>query len=105
VKAPPVTKRRSIFRSPGTASSPDLATLVKKAKEARANGQVPSAAGQAAEAALQQQTMRNRATSSGMPKGDEDWEKFSSGDLKSIAESPRRNRQSSGEDSFKVGSM
>ena len=27
------TKRRSIFRSPGTASSPDLATLVRKAKE------------------------------------------------------------------------
>ncbi|KZT29200.1 hypothetical protein NEOLEDRAFT_1167197 [Neolentinus lepideus HHB14362 ss-1] len=27
------TKRRSIYRSPGTASSPDLATLVKKAKE------------------------------------------------------------------------
>ncbi|WWD21934.1 hypothetical protein CI109_106422 [Kwoniella shandongensis] len=31
-----VTKRRSIFRSPGTASSPDLATLVRKAKEAKA---------------------------------------------------------------------
>ncbi|WRT65157.1 uncharacterized protein IL334_002100 [Kwoniella shivajii] len=29
------TKRRSIFRSPGTASSPDLATLVRKAKEAK----------------------------------------------------------------------
>ncbi|WWC87292.1 uncharacterized protein L201_002180 [Kwoniella dendrophila CBS 6074] len=28
-------KRRSIFRSPGTASSPDLATLVRKAKEAK----------------------------------------------------------------------
>ncbi|TDL24175.1 hypothetical protein BD410DRAFT_820374 [Rickenella mellea] len=27
------TKRRSLFRSPGSASSPDLATLVKKAKE------------------------------------------------------------------------
>jgi len=27
------TKRRSMFRSPGTASSPDLATLVRKAKE------------------------------------------------------------------------
>ncbi|TFK53596.1 hypothetical protein OE88DRAFT_1733496 [Heliocybe sulcata] len=27
------TKRRSIYRSPGTASSPDLATLIKKAKE------------------------------------------------------------------------
>lgn len=29
------TKRRSMFRSPGTASSPDLATLVRKAKERR----------------------------------------------------------------------
>ncbi|EPQ57047.1 hypothetical protein GLOTRDRAFT_120407 [Gloeophyllum trabeum ATCC 11539] len=27
------TKRRSIYRSPGTASSPDLATLIRKAKE------------------------------------------------------------------------
>lgn len=34
----PGSKRRSIFRSPGTASSPDLATLVRKAKEAKATG-------------------------------------------------------------------
>ncbi|WVQ97714.1 hypothetical protein IAU59_004828 [Kwoniella sp. CBS 9459] len=35
-------KRRSIFRSPGTASSPDLATLVRKAKEAKATSPTPS---------------------------------------------------------------
>lgn len=34
------TKRRSMFRSPGTSSSPDLATLVRKAKE-RNGGTVP----------------------------------------------------------------
>lgn len=28
-----ISKKRSLFRSPGTASSPDLATLVKKAKD------------------------------------------------------------------------
>lgn len=28
-----LTKKRSLFRSPGTASSPDLATLVKRAKD------------------------------------------------------------------------
>lgn len=33
-------KRRSLFRSPGTASSPDLATLVRKQRER--NAQVPS---------------------------------------------------------------
>lgn len=32
---PATQKRRSVFRSPGTASSPDLATLVKRAKEAK----------------------------------------------------------------------
>jgi len=32
-----LTKRRSMFRSPGTASSPDLATLVRKAKGAKAS--------------------------------------------------------------------
>ena len=32
-------KRKSMFRSPGTASSPDLATLVRKAKEAKAQTQ------------------------------------------------------------------
>lgn len=32
------TKRRSMYRSPGTASSPDLATLLKKAKERGATG-------------------------------------------------------------------
>nr|XP_019008884.1 uncharacterized protein I206_06570 [Kwoniella pini CBS 10737]OCF47665.1 hypothetical protein I206_06570 [Kwoniella pini CBS 10737] len=36
-------KRRSIFRSPGTASSPDLATLVRKAKEAKSSPQPPMA--------------------------------------------------------------
>ncbi|OCF37757.1 hypothetical protein I316_00884 [Kwoniella heveanensis BCC8398] len=35
-------KRRSIFRSPGTASSPDLATLVRKAKEAKAVSPSPA---------------------------------------------------------------
>ncbi len=30
-----VNKSKSMFRSPGTASSPDLATLVRKAKEAK----------------------------------------------------------------------
>ncbi|WVF70182.1 hypothetical protein IAT40_004970 [Kwoniella sp. CBS 6097] len=35
-------KRRSIFRSPGTASSPDLATLVRKAKEAKAVSLTPT---------------------------------------------------------------
>ena len=32
-----IPKRRSMFRSPGTASSPDLATLVRRAKEAKAS--------------------------------------------------------------------
>ncbi|KAL6310459.1 hypothetical protein BKA93DRAFT_820881 [Sparassis latifolia] len=32
------TKRRSMYRSPGTASSPDLATLLRKAKERNAAG-------------------------------------------------------------------
>ena len=35
------TKRRSMFRSPGTSSSPDLATLVRKAKERSANTNAP----------------------------------------------------------------
>jgi len=33
------TKRRSLFRSPGTASSPDLATLVRRTKEAKSSAQ------------------------------------------------------------------
>lgn len=37
-----VQKRRSMFRGPGTASSPDLATLVRKAKEAKSNGTATS---------------------------------------------------------------
>lgn len=36
------TKRRSLFRSPGTASSPDLATLVRKARERGAANQAGS---------------------------------------------------------------
>ncbi|KAK8846626.1 hypothetical protein IAR55_005713 [Kwoniella newhampshirensis] len=41
VKTTAASKRRSIFRSPGTASSPDLATLVRKAKEAKATHHGP----------------------------------------------------------------
>ena len=43
-------KRRSMFRSPGLASSPDLATLLRKAKE---NGGIVSGSGAAATGASQ----------------------------------------------------
>jgi len=36
IAQPKISKRGSIFRSSGTASSPDLATQIKKAKETRA---------------------------------------------------------------------
>ncbi|WVR04320.1 hypothetical protein IAU60_001320 [Kwoniella sp. DSM 27419] len=55
----PLPKRRSIFRSPGTASSPDLVTLVRKAKEARADSEDASTVNQTPAT-----TSNNRAASS-----------------------------------------
>lgn len=46
-------KRRSMYRSPGTASSPDLASLVRKAKEASEKHTSPVEQDELAEAALE----------------------------------------------------
>jgi len=125
-------KRKSIFRSPGTASSPDLATLVRKAKEAKAaNGDTvpPTIPAQAkgpprptkgmvlshsiqSHASSSSTKSRNRSTSQASRPQEVSWERFSNGELRSMPTgermatilegSGRRSRQSSGEEGFKV---
>ncbi|ORY21480.1 hypothetical protein BCR39DRAFT_562651, partial [Naematelia encephala] len=108
-------KRRSIFRSPGTASSPDLATLVRRAKEAKGikpheeegnalNGHNTPVAGpsrsstsHSVQTQASSRVSRERAVS--------DWDTESSADLKSLPSGDRvasmsegrRSRQSSAE--------
>lgn len=87
-----LTKKRSIFRSPGTASSPDLATLVKKAKD---KGKMPASSSQA--------SVRERSVSSAKPQ--DEVRSIASGStdrMGTISETSSRRRQNS-DDGFKVG--
>lgn len=78
-------KKRSIFRSPGTASSPDLATLVRLAKEARAKtGTTPKNTGSRA-VSSHQQTPRDQPRSRAVSQTSADWDGVSSnGDRRSV---------------------
>nr|XP_018265878.1 uncharacterized protein I303_02254 [Kwoniella dejecticola CBS 10117]OBR88036.1 hypothetical protein I303_02254 [Kwoniella dejecticola CBS 10117] len=106
-------KRRSIFRSPGTASSPDLATLVRKAKEAKSTPHPPPtelSTPNHAESSTAA-SARNRERSTTNPRAnDEHWERYGNmlggNQMASIAEgsgtigSGGRSRQNS-EEGFK----
>lgn len=117
---PTTTKRRSMFRSPGTASSPDLATLVRKAKEAKATvpshvtHDVPQSAypanppatlttsqssGRVGLPTLSTQTIRGAPVSSdGLPRADQRSASSSSA-MPVISERPARSRENSSEGS------
>ncbi|KAG9008231.1 hypothetical protein FRB90_009031 [Tulasnella sp. 427] len=56
------TKRRSLFRTSGTASSPDLAALMRKAKERGGTGADPSASSAAAARQIQQQQQQDSSS-------------------------------------------
>ena len=100
-------QKRSIFRSPGTASSPDLATLVRLAKEAKGIPATPQTAGNPL---TNQAESRSRAASRATQP---DWEGMSTnGDVRSVSSGfsggnkmatiSERSRSKQGEDGFKV---
>jgi hypothetical protein len=103
-------QKRSIFRSPGTASSPDLATLVRLAKEAQGVTASPQTANKPS---TSQAESRSRAASRATQP---DWEGMSTnGDVRSVSSgfsggnkmatiSERSSRSKAGEDGFKVRS-
>ncbi|KAK4683954.1 hypothetical protein P7C73_g6252, partial [Tremellales sp. Uapishka_1] len=112
---PQAHKRHFNFRrAPGTASSPDLATLVKKAKEARAMGKEPSPAAQAAEAQVAARSASTRATpsrpsSSSVPQSQSSTSQASSSPTKSgrdrAATHGTMHRQKQGDDEVDLQSM
>ena len=100
-------KRKSMFRSPGTASSPDLVTLVRKAKEAKeaksangpsvlakppsvpppvpANGITQSYSTLSHASSSSKGTHKDRVTShSQVPPSEDSWDRFSNGDMRSM---------------------
>ena len=88
-------KKRSIFRSPGTASSPDLATLVRRAKEAKGKSPMSTSVSQA--------SVRDRSVSTIRPM--DEVRSIASGSTERTAqasETSSRRRQNS-EEGFKVG--
>lgn len=99
-------QKRSIFRSPGTASSPDLATLVRLAKEAKGKNPSPQTA---SKQSTSQAESRSRAASRA---SQPDWEGASNGDVRSVSSGfsgsnrmatiSERSRSKQGEDGFKV---
>jgi hypothetical protein len=72
-------QKRSIFRSPGTASSPDLATLVRLAKEAKGKSTPPQTINKQS---TRQALSRSRATSRA---SQPDWDGMSNGDVRSVS--------------------
>jgi hypothetical protein len=92
-------KKRTIFRSPGTASSPDLATLMKRGKDAKGKGS--PAKGMSTSAS--QASVRDRSVSTVM--STDDSRSIASGSterMTTISETSTVRRQNS-DDGFKVG--
>ncbi|KAF8315923.1 hypothetical protein DL93DRAFT_2135548, partial [Clavulina sp. PMI_390] len=96
VNVPPLpdnaSKRRSLLRSPGTASSPDLATLVRKAKER--GGVIGSAAAANSKANTQEHIPGESPSSPQFPPNPRDY-------LSPTASNPR-NRATSSTSSFSI---
>lgn len=80
-------QKRSIFRSPGTASSPDLATLVRLAKEAKGKSASP-------QSNTKPSTLKNEARSRAASRASQpDWEVASNhGDVRSVSSGYSGNR-------------
>lgn len=99
--------KRSIFRSPGTASSPDLATLVRLAKEAKGKPASPKSANKPS-------TSRTEARSRAASRASQpEWDAAShQGEVRSVSSGYSGNRMTTiseaskakpSDDGFKVG--
>lgn len=104
-----LNKKKSIFRSPGTASSPDLATLVKRAKEARGKNSpsklVKSGSGMIPSPSSASISTFARDRSVSQVTVPDETRSFASGSterMATISETSSRRRQNS-EEGFKVG--